>query len=376
MSSEFKVPFTKILNITEHPNAHSLEVATIYGFQVIVPKNKYKIQDNIIFIPVDSILTTSLEKKLFPEGSKITLHNSRIRQIRIRGLASQGMVVNPDDISDIVNPSYLKDEQDLKEILGVSKYEPPQPGFAQTQGKGKQRNKQEDNINFHKYNGLDNVKWFPDLFQEGEAVVVQEKIHGTNARAGLLPYNANKWWKKLLVRFGLAPTHEKCYGSNMVEISSRSSYKGFYGEDIYGNTFKSIDIFNKIKPNETVFGEIAGPGVQKNYSYGLKEPKFILFDVKIFSPITGKQHWLSPNEVENYAKERGLDMVPILYRGPYNKELTYLLTKNPSSYCPQQKIMEGVVIKAQQNYTIEGNKKALKWISEGYLDDKNNTDFH
>lgn len=373
--TDFKVPYTKILNITPHNNAERLEVATIYGFQVVIQKGKYQVGSEVIFAPVDSVLPSNLEKKLFPEGSKITLHKSRIRQIRIRGLASQGMIISPADIADIVNPKYLTQEQDLKEILGITKYEPEEPGPAQTIGKGKNRNKKSDHPNFHKYNGLGNIKWFPDLFQEGEQVVIQEKLHGTNARAGKLPYQANTLWKKLKTMLGLAGASENCYGSNNVEISSRLYYKGFYGEDLYGSTFKKMDVFSKIKDNETVFGEIIGPNIQKNYDYGLKESKFILFDVKVLEE-DGKQRWLSPKEVQAYAQERGFEYVPVVYDGPFNKELTYQMTKGNSLYCKEQKVREGIVIKAKENYSIEGNKKALKWISEDYLDDKNNTDFH
>ena len=372
--SDYKVPYTTIRNITPHNNAERLEVCTVYGFQVIAQKGKYSIGDKIIYVPIDSVLDSKLETKLFPEGSKVKLHNSRVKQIRLRGLASQGMIIDPKEVSDLINLEYLELESDLSGILNITKYEPPQPGFAQTVGRDKQRNKRTDNPHFHKYNGLESIKWFPDLFQEGEQVVIQEKLHGTNCRAGLLPFVANTWFKKLKVFFRLAPKYEKCYGSNNVEISSKLSYSGYYGEDLYGSTLRSQDVFSKLKPNETVFGEIIGPNVQKNYTYGLTEHKFVLFDVKVLQE-DGQQIWLSPEEVEIFAKERGFEFVPILYKGPYNKEFAYTLTKGTSVYCQAQKIREGIVIKAQDNYSTEGNKKALKWVSEAYLDN-DNTDFH
>lgn len=374
--SEYKVPYTTILDIQPHNNAERLEVATIYGFQVVIQKSRYKIGDKIVYVPVDSILNNvELENLLFPVDSKVKLHNSRIRQIRLRGLASQGMVIDPKDLSAFLNLDYIKLEEDLSAMLNITKYEPPQLGFAQTVGKDKRRNRKYEHPMFHKYNGLDNVKWFPDLFKEGELVVIQEKLHGTNARASVLPFYANTTWKKLLKFFRLSSSVEHCYGSNMVQKSHATNKKNFYDEDVWGLTFKSIDVFSKLKLGETVFGEIIGPGIQKNYEYGLKEHKFILFDVKILQE-DGKQKWLSPKEVEAFAKERQFDYVPVMYEGPYNKELTYSLTKGNSKYANSQKVIEGVVIKAMDEYNIEGNKKALKWISEAYLDDKSNTDFH
>ena len=207
-------------------------------------------------------------------------------------------------------------------------------------------------------------------------MVIQEKLHGTNARASILPYAPNTFMKKLKKLLGMAPPIENCYGSNRVEISSANSYKGFYGEDVYGKVFADMGVFNKIKFGESVFGEIVGPGIQKNYSYGLKAHKFVLFDVKVLPP-DGTQIWLTHDEVEAFAKEREFDLVPILYKGPYNKELTYALTKGKSEFNDKsEKVREGVVIKAAKDYTVAGNKQALKWVSEAYLDDPTNTDEH
>lgn len=382
--TDYKVPLTKILEIGPHNNAHSLEVATVYGFQVVVKKGIYKPGDTVVYIPIDSILPQWLEDKIFPmekneKGErippKITLHHHRVRQIRIRKLASQGMLIDTQMVAEKVNFKKAHLEDNLAETLGITKFEPPVRGASSTQGKDKQRKKKDEHPLFHKYNGLDNIKWFPTLFKEGEYVVIQEKLHGTNARASVLPYRTNTLWRKIKKLFGFSPAIEHCYGSNNVDISSKTGYSGFYGEDVYGMTFQKMNIFNKLKLGETVFGEIVGPGIQQNYSYGLKEHVFVIFDVKILGA-DGKQYWLSPTDVAAFAKERGFEIVPTLYFGPYNKELAYSLTKGNSVYCPTQKVREGIVIKSNEIYSNEGNKRALKWVSEAYLDDSSNTDFH
>lgn len=381
--STYKVPLTTILEINPHNNADLLEVATVYGFQVIVKKGQYKAGDQVVYIPIDSILPQWLEDRLFPYTKnadgvmvppKITLHHHRVRQIRIRKLASQGMLIDLKDLPELAGKN-IPLEFDLKTTLGITKYEPPVAGPASTQGKDKQRNKAFEHPLFHKYNGLDNIKWFPTLFKEGEEVVIQEKLHGTNARASLLPYRTNTLLRKIVKFLGLAPKVEQCYGSNNVQKAVGRNNAHFYSEDVWGNTFKAMDVFSKLKLGETVFGEIVGPGIQKNYEYGLKEHKFILFDVKVLQE-DGKQKWLNPDEVEAFAKERGFEYITVLYRGPFSRELAYSLTRGPSVFCPKQKVREGIVIKAAQDYSVEGNKKALKWVSEDYLADDTNTDFH
>ncbi len=372
----YKVPYTTILDIQPHSNADKLSIATVYGFQVIVSKDRYKVGDKAVYIPIDSILSVKLENILFPADSKIKLHSSRVRQIKIRGIASQGMLVAPSEIQSLVNPAYLKDEQDLKLVLGITKHEPLLKGEPGIPGARRNRIRKNDNPLFHKYNGLDNIKWFPNKFTEQTQVVIQEKLHGTNARASIMPYSTSSLWRKIKKLLGLTPEFDNCYGSNNVEISAKGSYKGFYGEDVYGNTFNKLDVFNKIKVGESIFGEIVGPSIQKNYSYGLKGHTFVLFDVKVLNA-DGTQRWLSPDEVEQFALQRGFQMVPILYKGPYNKELSYSLTKGKSEFNDRsEKVREGIVIKAAADYSIEGNKQALKWVSEDYLSDSSNTDEH
>lgn len=369
----FKVPFTKIIDIKLHNNAEKLELAFCYGFQLIVPKNKYQIGSKIIFAPVDSILPLNIESILFPATAKVKLHKGRVRQIKLRGEIAQGLIIDPEQLKGIVNFDYIKDEQDLSQILGITKYE-PEPLQEQKVGKGKKGRKQLAHPAFTSYNGLTNLKWMPQAF-EGKNVVVQCKLHGTNARAAMLPFRANTLMKKIKRLFGFAPEFEYLYGSNRVDITNSSSYSGFYNEDIYGAVFKRLDVFNKLKPNEIVFGEIIGPGIQKGYSYGLKEHTFVLFDVKTVKP-DGTQEWMKPDLVEAYAKERGFEFVPVLYKGPYNLELVKQLATGPSVYCPEEPVREGCVVKVQDEYDIEGNKQGLKVINPDYLSDQTNTDLH
>ena len=375
--STYKVPLTEIVEIKEHFNADALEVAIVYGFQVIVKKGEFKAGDRIIYIPVESVISPELDAHLFPEGSKIKLHKRKIKQIRIRKLASQGMVLKLEDVQAVYGFTPDKLEKDYKEKIKIVKYEPEAPKFQSAGGTNKKRDRPLENSAFQKYNGLTNIKWCPFMFKEGEFVVYQEKIHGTNSRAGKLPFAANTLIKKIKKFFGLTPKFEFCYGSNNVQLQQRKGYTGFYGEDVYGRVFKELDVESKLEDNETVYGEIYGEGIQKNYDYGLKgEQKFILFDVKI-KRADGTQYWLDPDVVKVFAKERGFDVVPELYRGPFlGLDHAKELTLGKSVLSPSQKVREGVVVKAVDNYSDErGNKRALKCISEKYLD-KEQTEFH
>lgn len=373
--NNYKVPVTQILKVSNHPNADRLDVCEVYGFSVITQKDKFKVGDKVVYIPINSVLKDpALEKKLFPEDSKMKLTKSRVRQIKLRGTVSQGMLISLDELTEFIPLiRFMNLETDLAKDLQIEKYE--EKVVTQTVSKSGQGRKKLANEHFHSYNGILNIKWDTLKF-EGKEVVIQTKIHGSHARAGILPFTPKTLFQKIKQYFKLTPELENVYGSNNVDITNAQSYTGFYGEDIYGKVFNKIKVFEKIKPYETIYGEIYGPGIQKNYSYGVNEHKFILFDVKVMNPVTKEHRWLDPEEVEVYAKERGFDMVPVLYKGMFDIETVKKLSTGADDLCPDQKVKEGVVVKLRKEYSKEGNKQALKAINEDYLADKNNTDFN
>lgn len=384
--STYKVPLTTIREIKPHPNADKLEIAIVYGFEVVVQKDRYKTGDPVIYIPIDSILSSRVESILFPADSKIKLNRSRVRQIKIRGYYSQGMVVDPKDLAnDKINlfkyDAYLL-EEDLSEELGITKYNPPEALYQQNKGSVKKRDKRFENPFFHKYGGIDNAKWYPDLFEENEVVSITEKIHGSNIRCGLVPTVANTPFKKLLKTLNLLPSHEWVYGSNQVQLQERASwwrfwnrYKGFYGSDVYGAVLKKYRVKDKLKPGEVVYGEIYGDGIQGGYNYGCKpgEHKLVLFDLMIQTGTSSD--YVSPDDFFKFCEERGFPRVPELYRGPFGKELAKNLTLGDSVLEPSQKVREGIVIKPVVETTCHMGRKMLKMLSEVYLS-KEQSDFH
>ena len=374
--SNFRVPVTKILEIGPHSNADKLEFCRVFDFSVITQKQKYQVGSTVIYIPVDSILPTELESKIFGPDSKIKLNKSRVRQIRIRGLASQGMLVDP----AILGLSNLTEGDDLAEKLGITKYE-PQPEFSSNLPKvKKEHNRYYENPYFHQYGGLQNIKWYPDMFIEGQEVVYQEKIHGSNFRCGWLPQEPKNLWQKFLKLVGKFPKYQFCFGSNTVQRQhkDKKDTSTFYGEDIYFKMVQKYDLKNKLQPNETLYAEIYGPGIQKGYEYGLpnSEHRIAVFDIKKLAEDKKSNQWLTVGEVTDFCKERALPTVPVLYRGPHSKELAKEYTLGASALYTGQKVREGIVIRDPKETTCYAGKKFFKLISEDYLSDETNTDNH
>lgn len=376
-NSGFRVPLTKVKAVRNHPNAHSLSITTVYGFDVVTGLDTYQVGDLCIFIPIDSLMynRTIVDLVFPPQGKMKFPSDKRIRQTRIRQFPSSGLLIKPSLLEPVFGENWwinIEPETDLGAMLEIIKYEPPsyKQGVA---GVLQKRDKDRENSRFHKYGGLVHLKWVPDIFGPEDEVVVQEKLHGSNARAALQPTAVNSKWRKILKFVKLLPEYEYCYGSNNVQLQQRGNFKGYYGEDVYAQAFSNVKAFEKLKKGETIFGELICEGIQKNYHYGHKKPHFVLFDVKV-TDSEGNQNYLNPEEVEAFAKERGFDMVPVLYRGKFDMAKIEPLISGPSVYYPDHKVREGIVLKAKENYDNFNNKRAVKIINPDYLSDLTNSD--
>lgn len=356
--STFKVEAVRIKSIEVHPAADRLEIAQVLDWRCVVSKNAYKENDLVIYLPIDSILTPEIECVLFPPDSKVRLNKSRIRTIKLRGAISQGMVVKPETLG----LTGVKEGQDLTAKLGITKYEPPVESLPLHMKAGGKATTRKHPL-FKEYGGLENAKNHPTLFSKTDEVVITEKIHGSNARYAMLPYNADTLWKKLLRLLRLAPEYEFCYGSNHQQLQYKMFYKGYYDKNIYAEAIANYKLDELLKPGETVYGEIYGDGVQKGYVYGCKpgERKFIVFDVKV------DDKYLSPVAAQKWCEERGLPFVPVLFHGLFNKEHALFLTKGPSRLTPTQTVREGVVVKMASESSCYIGRKMLKFISDEYL---------
>lgn len=370
--STLKVEMVAIDQVLPHPNADRLEIAVVFGWNCIVQKGRYKAGDKAIYFPIDSILPIRLEEKLFPADAKVKLHNSRIRTIKIRGSYSQGLLADPIELGVMAPVG-----KDLTALLGVSKYEPPEAGFGTPPSTNKKA-KPKSNAGFSEYTHLQHYKRYTGLFVEGEPVVLTEKIHGTNFRAGWLPAKP-KFWRKVgnflrrIVGAKQVPTFEFCYGSHRVQLQSRQ-FSGFYKNNVYLEAVQTYDLQNKLQPGEVVYGEIYGGKIQKNYLYGCgdDERKLVVFDVM------KDGRWLNHHDVVQFCQDRELPMVPVLYIGPFYTSLSSY-TKGDSVLAPSQKVREGVVIKPVYESMATGHqleRKILKMVSDEYLMRNDTTEFH
>ncbi len=75
----------KIHSLTPHPNANTLEIAKVLGWQCIVKKDEFNEGDLCVYCEVDSVFPDK------PEFEFLRKNKFRLRTIRLRGEISQGL---------------------------------------------------------------------------------------------------------------------------------------------------------------------------------------------------------------------------------------------------------------------------------------------
>jgi RNA ligase (TIGR02306 family) len=219
-------------------------------------------------------------------------------------------------------------------------------------------------------------------------------VHNSSFRVGWFKSEANTFWQKVQKFFGLMPEWTFAWGSRNVQIQVKPGQKhsgmhiesqGVDFDDIYTKMVKQYDLKNRIPKGIAIYGEIIGPGVQKNYSYGCKQGQHELY----LYDIMDHNGWLNyypsdPTPLPDgmihktffeYANYLGMKTVPMLYHGPYyNGLITKYIDVNPLS----DEINEGVVVRPEQErYSNRIGRVVLKFISDSYyLKDDLTSEYH
>lgn len=252
--STFRVDVVELEAPRPHPNADRLELVDVFGWQCVVGKGDFTQGDLAIYIPLDAIVPEPLAEEY---GLEYLKKNGRVRAVRLRGEMSYGILLALHD-----RPLRAGDEVSAR--LGITKWEPIEPAYNNAlqqkkagHGKGSRKG---ITLNpwFHKYTDIENIKYFPSAFQEGEQVFITEKLHGSSVRYSHLRRHARTPWDRFKLRFSRRKT-EFVYGSRNVQLGT-SQTKGmlYYGTDIYAEMLTKYPQLRNLPLGFTVYGEIVG----------------------------------------------------------------------------------------------------------------------
>lgn len=318
----------RIDRVSSHPNADKLELAIVGGWQCCIQKGKYKSGDLITYIPPDSILPVELANNL---GVAKFLSDGRIVPVRLRGEPSFGLVIDP-----------VGTEGDNVAVqLGISKYQPPFDA--------RDKDAMPSNPYFSTYTDIENMRNFPSAFQDGEEVVVLEKIHGKCGRLGFIRHDEGIW--------------QRLAGGKSVQRKQVEGSAYWYPWSLAQINFMNGAIMGANKVNNQIinFGEIYG--TQKKMRYGIPGQ----FGFRLFDIMTDGIYW-NWDKIEEITKECSVETAPVLYRGPFNLAKIVELSKGNSTIPGADHIREGVVVRpVVERLNEKIGRLILKYVSDDYL---------
>ena len=376
------VEVCKIEKITTLENAQKMEMATIKGWECLVAKGAHTAGELVVFVPPDAVLSEELVQTLKLDFLR---DGGRVRTIKLRGYYSQGLVLSFPQLREakVLTREY-PEGFDVAVLLGITKYEAPVKALAgpRVEKLAEQWAKYQakeitlrrflaksfaiirdryfkkpklSNPEFKGYTDINNIKHYPTTFEDGEIVVITEKVHGTNFRAGSVPVKST-----LLIKLLKKGTHEFVYGSHHVQKTCLSG-KGWYGEDVYGQIATQYGLRDVLPQGYVLYGEIYGPKIQE-LTYGVNKIDVVFFDLMI----NGK--YVDFTVFHEFCLSHGLKTVPVLYIGPYRADLLKTYTEGKTVLGDACHIREGCVVKPlNEAFDNRCGRKILKSISPEYL---------
>ena len=317
-----------IEQVFSHPNADSLELVKVLGFQCVVPKNMYKNNDMIIFIQPDSVLP---KKDHSWAAEFLKYAPTRVKAIKLRGEWSEGLIIPVNTLYNID----IKIGLEVSDILGITHYESTN-SIIEKEGIIGQLAYNIPKTDEERFENLRKTL----ITYYGQKVDVTLKIDGQS-------------WSVFYILNKENPDNDE-FG-----ITGRKVRYDINLKNNYTNHIVRYDIHNKLrdycrKYNVSIClrGESYGKGIQKmkNNPHSDKEPGLAIFSVFLIDQRQyankGEKHYFV-----DLCKELNLPMVDMIEE---NVELTpELLTKYSSELKKlNNQPFEGVVIKGS-NFTFK-----------------------
>ncbi|MCZ2224809.1 MAG: hypothetical protein LC122_14400 [Chitinophagales bacterium] len=327
----------RVIKVEKHNNADNLDVVTVlHDYQVICKIGEYKVGDLAAFIIYDSIpgkheVFNFLGKDRF----------KRVKPKKLRGVFSYGFLIKA--------PEGFKEGDSVADYFGVTRWEPDfekqnkkiiQDGLK-INGKNGLNEKGPMHCNLPYYD-LDTINKFGNNLEDGEEVFITEKLNG---EAFVVVFTEGKLFCRSRNYF-----KKKDEDSKWWSVPIRDSYEEKLSQH----------------PNKAFFGELIGHYPSMRYDCniidGLVNRKFKVYDVYDI----GTKLFMNYEDREILCNNIGLEMVPLLYNGPWKKDKSlYFLAENDSVLANH--LSEGFVIEPKiQRNDNQGRKIKYKYISKRY----------
>ncbi len=272
-------------------NADAIERFRVLGWWIVGKKGEVRVGDRVVYCEIDSLLperpefeflrSNSFKPALMDGDTVLQRAGFRIKTIKLRGQVSQGIcfslaILPPDRAYEVGD--------DVTELLGIIKYEPPAPVGMSGMVKG-------PFPGFLPKTDETRIQVLEPVLQQyrGQTFFITEKLDGTSFTAFLRDD-----------QFGLC--------SRNLWLDETDSSNLFVR---LAQTLNLPEKLRRIRDNfglqPAIQGEVIGPGIQKN-KYGLGH-----VDLRVFSLIDIDRYSLVDRDIMLSAMEHaGLTSVPQL----------------------------------------------------------------
>lgn len=321
MSSEHEVRVVRLGDIRKHDNADTLGIAEVDGRPCIVRLGEWSPGDLAVYVPIDALVPVEdprfafLAPKAGPDGV------ARIRAMRLRGVFSMGLLVKPD--------TDMGEGDEVSARMGIGVWEPdvrcslspdaePDPGFLPV------------------YDIESARKWAPVVLEEGEEVVLTEKVHGANGR---FAYHRDRMW-----------------------CASRTRFPREADGEMWWSVGRPIaDRLRDVCPGVAIYGEVFGQ--VQDLKYGRTGAHLVAFDALDIA----SRRWLDYDDFRALCVRLDIPAVPELYRGPWSTDLARL-AEGMTVLGAGAHVREGWVLRpTRERVHPDLGRVILKRHGEGYL---------
>ena len=263
-----------IKNIKDHPNADSLQISEILGWQTIVKKGIHKDGDKVVFITIDTIVPRYNWSE-FLVDQKNPDKAIRIKNIKLRGEFSSGLIIPLSEFPN--NFKEYEEGCDLTELLGVTKYikEIPANLSGETLGNFPTSiiSKTDED------NGLNDPSLVEKVLNHDSHITVTQKLDGSSIT--------------LIIEDGV-----------LAQVCTRNLSKKETENNSFWKAAKKLTIPENW--TGTIQGELCGNGIQRN--------QLKLEDIKIFVfQISENKKYMTYEEMKDFCENSlHCDVVPLV----------------------------------------------------------------
>lgn len=368
--------------LEKHPNADSLSIAKIKGWQCVVRTLDFETRNVLfmdlnlgVYVPLDMIADKDHPLLNFLEGK-------RVKTKKLRGEVSQGVLLPLEKVlATYLIKKFPEEGDDLTEILQLKRWEPPVDLKDLLKTKEQKADIPRPDY-LDRYTDIENIRNWNQIFQEGDQVIVTEKIHGSNFGAALISgkfYIASR--NRVLRTEPVTVRKPRFKNRRMNKLLEKTFLWRFVTRaevlavdtTVWHRAAKEFDLEAKLKlvskdlgnADVVIYGEVCPT---QKLAYGCTPEKIGLFIFDIRARTADKDlGYLPQQQTIELMRKYSIPTVPVYYVGPF-KESLLELRSGKSAVPGANHIKEGIVIQPiTPQYNTKLGRVVLKLKSEEFL---------